>query len=344
MADRYERWDRGERDRYGRDDRGFMDRAGDEVRSWFGDDEAARRRARDEREGRSAYARGEDWPHRSEGRDTRQWSEGQFRGGGDWAGGSSSQRSYGGDYGREYDRGGSGSSGSSDYGRSGYGGGYAGGGSGYSGAGRSGGGGAGYGGSSYGSSSYGGSYGSRGSSDPEYDSVRSYREREGSSSGRYGSPYGANDIARSGGDPMSMGGGYGYGYGYGGSYGGPTFGRGQHSGRGPKGYQRSDERIREDVCDRLSDDPGVDASDIEVTVNAGEVTLSGHVRDRDDKRRAEDVVERISGVREVHNSLRVNRDQGWRDHREQNPGDVIGLGSSSTEGSQSNTQNRTGKR
>src|SRR3546814_3623646 len=31
------------------DDRGFFDRAGDEVRSWFGDDEAERRRRRDAR-------------------------------------------------------------------------------------------------------------------------------------------------------------------------------------------------------------------------------------------------------------------------------------------------------
>ncbi|MDQ3139461.1 MAG: DUF2171 domain-containing protein [Pseudomonadota bacterium] len=33
----------------GNDDRGFVDRAGDEVRSWFGDDEASRRREQDER-------------------------------------------------------------------------------------------------------------------------------------------------------------------------------------------------------------------------------------------------------------------------------------------------------
>jgi hypothetical protein len=50
--DRYgDRWrDRDERGGYrgegrgGSDDRGFFDRAGDEVRSWFGDDEAQRRR------------------------------------------------------------------------------------------------------------------------------------------------------------------------------------------------------------------------------------------------------------------------------------------------------------
>jgi hypothetical protein len=38
---------------------------------------------------------------------------------------------------------------------------------------------------------------------------------------------------------------------------------GPHAGRGPKGYQRSDERIKEDICDCLTRDPDVDASEIE---------------------------------------------------------------------------------
>jgi hypothetical protein len=33
--------------------------------------------------------------------------------------------------------------------------------------------------------------------------------------------------------------------------------QGRHRGRGPKGYTRSDDRIREEVCDRLTDDPVV---------------------------------------------------------------------------------------
>lgn len=78
-------------------------------------------------------------------------------------------------------------------------------------------------------------------------------------------------------------------------------------GRGPKGYRRSDERIREDVCDRLTMDPHVDPSEMEVVVNNAEVTLSGVVNSRGEKRRAEDVIEQVSGVREVHNNLRVNR-------------------------------------
>jgi hypothetical protein len=78
-------------------------------------------------------------------------------------------------------------------------------------------------------------------------------------------------------------------------------------GRGPKGYQRSDERIREDVCDRLTMDPEIDATNVEVAVANAEVTLSGVVNSRGDKRHAEDLVEEIVGVREVHNNLRVSR-------------------------------------
>jgi len=84
------------------------------------------------------------------------------------------------------------------------------------------------------------------------------------------------------------------------------FHMGEHRGRGPKNYVRSDERIREDVSDRLSDDSWLDASDIEVTVASCEVTLSGQVHTRDDKRRAEDIAEQVSGVRHVQNNLRVH--------------------------------------
>jgi hypothetical protein len=81
--------------------------------------------------------------------------------------------------------------------------------------------------------------------------------------------------------------------------------RGRFAGRGPKGYQRTDERLREDICDRLMADPEIDASEMTVEVKAGEVTLDGSVPDRRTKRSAEDCVEEISGVRQVHNRLRV---------------------------------------
>jgi osmotically-inducible protein OsmY len=80
-----------------------------------------------------------------------------------------------------------------------------------------------------------------------------------------------------------------------------------HRGKGPKGYVRSDDRIREDVQDRLTDDPYLDATEIEVVVGSGEVTLNGTVNSRDDKRRAEDIVDRVSGVKHVQNNLRVQQ-------------------------------------
>lgn len=78
-----------------------------------------------------------------------------------------------------------------------------------------------------------------------------------------------------------------------------------HRGRGPKDYIRSDERIREDANDRLTDDPRVDASNVTVTVQDGEITLNGTVTSREEKRRAEDCVDRMSGVKHVQNNLRV---------------------------------------
>lgn len=76
-------------------------------------------------------------------------------------------------------------------------------------------------------------------------------------------------------------------------------------GRGPKNYTRPDERIYEDVCDRLTEDAVVDASDITVRVERGEVTLSGTVPSRDQKWRAEDCADQVAGVRDVVNLLRT---------------------------------------
>ena len=97
--------------------------------------------------------------------------------------------------------------------------------------------------------------------------------------------------------------------------------RGQYRGKGPRNYSRSDERIKEDLNDRLSDDPFVDASDIDVSVSNGEVTLTGTVDHRSTKRRAEDIAEAVSGVKNVENRLRVSQLSG-----SQNAG-VSGIGS-----------------
>jgi BON domain-containing protein len=98
-------------------------------------------------------------------------------------------------------------------------------------------------------------------------------------------------------------------YGEQGSFGGGIgqYGRGRYSGRGPKGYKRSDDRIKEDVCERLTQDPFVDAVEIEVQVRDGEVILTGTVDSRQSKRRAEDIAENVSGVRELHNQIRVQQ-------------------------------------
>ncbi|HET7585122.1 MAG TPA: BON domain-containing protein [Gemmatimonadaceae bacterium] len=99
--------------------------------------------------------------------------------------------------------------------------------------------------------------------------------------------------------------GYGYGgYGYGASAERSRAGS-NYAGRGPRGYTRSDERIREDVNDRLTWSPELDASGVEVKVENGEVTLTGTVDDRHAKRLAEDLAEDVFGVRDVHNELHV---------------------------------------
>jgi hypothetical protein len=76
-------------------------------------------------------------------------------------------------------------------------------------------------------------------------------------------------------------------------------------GRGPRGYERSSERIYEDVCEGLTEDNQVDASDVEVDVENGIVTLHGTVPDREHKKQAEHVAERVSGVRDVRNQLEI---------------------------------------
>ncbi len=80
-----------------------------------------------------------------------------------------------------------------------------------------------------------------------------------------------------------------------------------HRGRGPKNYRRSDARIHEDVSDRLTDDPQLDASQVEVSVSEREVTLSGEVGSKRSKRRAEECAEAVAGVEHVQNNLRVAR-------------------------------------
>lgn len=110
---------------------------------------------------------------------------------------------------------------------------------------------------------------------------------------------------------------YDYGRGYGSDTGyssemvsanyGSASGTRNHTGRGPKGWKRSDERIKDDVSESLERHPDIDASEIEVNVKDGIVILSGSVDHRRSKRLAEDMIETISGVKDIRNELSVNQ-------------------------------------
>ncbi len=86
---------------------------------------------------------------------------------------------------------------------------------------------------------------------------------------------------------------------------------GPFSGRGPRNYQRSDERIRDDVCELLTRHGGIDASQMDVDVRQGVVTLRGSVDSGRIRRMTEELVEDIAGVRDVQNDLRVNQRTGY---------------------------------
>lgn len=83
---------------------------------------------------------------------------------------------------------------------------------------------------------------------------------------------------------------------------------GPFGGVGPRGYKRTDDRVREEVCEILMRDSHINASNVEVNVKDGDVTLTGTVPDRRMKFRSEDLIQNCFGVREIHNQLRVVKD------------------------------------
>jgi osmotically-inducible protein OsmY len=85
--------------------------------------------------------------------------------------------------------------------------------------------------------------------------------------------------------------------------------RQSHRGKGPRTYRRSDDRIHDEVCERLTRHPLIDASLMDVQVKDGEVVITGEVLDRRMKHMAEDVIDEVSGVREIHNHLRISQDR-----------------------------------
>lgn len=78
-----------------------------------------------------------------------------------------------------------------------------------------------------------------------------------------------------------------------------------YRGRGPKGYVRSDERLKEIICEHLTDDPNIDASDISIDVEDQNVRLTGSIEDRELRQEVEALIERIGGVKGIDNQLRT---------------------------------------
>jgi osmotically-inducible protein OsmY len=166
--------------------------------------------------------------------------------------------------------------------------------------------------------------------------------------GGYGTVYGQGfdeDYMGSANAPVQSGaygqgpGGYSQGLagrgGYGQGYGNATYRSESQFGKGPKGYVRSDERLKEDISEKLLRDHAIDASDISVEAKNGAVTLTGSVDNRRLKHYVEDLDEDCTGVRDIDNRLTVRA----RDSRQQ-------LGSGSLGGStgQSSATGTTGSK
>lgn len=74
---------------------------------------------------------------------------------------------------------------------------------------------------------------------------------------------------------------------------------------GPKGYTRTDTRIREDICDRLMRTRHIDSSEVTVAVTDGKVVLEGTVPQRRMKHAIEDLADACLGVRDIDNRIRL---------------------------------------
>jgi osmotically-inducible protein OsmY len=114
-------------------------------------------------------------------------------------------------------------------------------------------------------------------------------------------------------------------------------------GRPPRGYKRSDERIQDDICDRLMQQGHIDVGDIEVKVEGGEVTLSGTIESRALKHTVENLVDAVSGVQEIHNQLRVKRQGQTADTSQTSTAGQQTGQKSNVEGQKSNVEGQKGQ-
>jgi hypothetical protein len=137
--------------------------------------------------------------------------------------------------------------------------------------------------------------------------ARARRQGHGPRTGRFHEPRWAPTRAQGPWDPPAYQGAYDqhrYARQHGGGADASWYERYGHGRRslhpGPKGYTRPDERIREEVCERLWEASGLDTRDVEVSVSKGEVTLTGSVPERPMKYAVEDICDHVSGVMEIH--------------------------------------------
>lgn len=146
-----------------------------------------------------------------------------------------------------------------------------------------------------------------------YDPYRRRGRGYGSGYGGYGDSPGEAAGGFDSGRSYAAEPGWGPGYG---AHGRP----GRRTWRGPKGYQRSDERLKEDVCERLmwrGDE--IDASEVSVEVNEGVVTLHGAVPERSMKHAIEDIVADCMGVKDIENRIRVTYGEHHEVRADQHP-------------------------
>lgn len=116
---------------------------------------------------------------------------------------------------------------------------------------------------------------------------------------------------------------------------------GGHRGKGPKGYTRSDDRLKEVICEKLTDDPMIDASEINVEVTSQIVKLTGTVDDRSTKYEVEELIERCGGVKDIDNQLRVRSGSSQRSQMGSQGGSMESAGSSSGSGTSQPTSQST---
>ncbi|HVC30384.1 MAG TPA: BON domain-containing protein [Steroidobacteraceae bacterium] len=146
--------------------------------------------------------------------------------------------------------------------------------------------------------------------DEPYDPAREHEPFEPGPPREGGAPFGTGQPPRYLGTGYPGRGGPGFTggfYGFGAGSLEPDWRAGRRYPPGPKGYQRSDERLREDISERLMQARYIDSSDVTVEVAGAKVVLAGTVPERRMKHAIEDLVDACPGVQDIDNRIRVGR-------------------------------------